>query len=109
MIPLAISIVDRAFNINQRSVTFLQRLIIDLVIAGIVFGVLACYVSNLLGLVEALIAPALIWAIRSYRSVNRDNIGLLNGVNKTLSGARKQAEIEHRIKSEIRQRKQTGG
>lgn len=100
MITLAVSIIDRAFDTNRGSTRFLKWLIIGLVIVGVLFGILAYYVSGLLGVVEILIAPALIWVIRSYRSVNKDNVRLLSEANKTLDGARSQAEIEDRIRKE---------
>ncbi|MBA7693095.1 hypothetical protein ES703_101671 [subsurface metagenome] len=100
MVSLAVSIVDRAFTINDNSITFLRRLIIGLVVAGIVFGIVGCYVSRLIWLVEVLIAPTLFRAISSYQSINKNNVTLLNEANKTLEGAREQKEIEHRIKKE---------
>lgn len=68
--------------------------------AGIVLGAAGGYLSRLIWLVEILIAPTLIWAIKGYQSTSRDSIGLLHGVNKTLRGARDQEEIEHRINKE---------
>lgn len=100
MVSIHISIVDRAFNIQEGSITLLRWLIIGLVIAGIVFGVMGCYWTKLVWLVEALIVPTLIRSIKSYRSVSKDSIGLLNEATRTLNGARKQAEIEERIKRE---------
>ncbi len=44
--------------------------------------------------------PTLIRSIKSYGSVNKDSIGLLKRANETLEGARKQEEIERRIKKE---------
>lgn len=108
MISLVGSIIDRAFDTNQRSAHFLKWLIIGLVIVGVLFGILVRYISILLGFVEVLIAPALIWAIRSYRAVNKDNVGLLKEANRTLSGARSQVEIEHRIREEIESERQKG-
>ncbi len=108
MIPLVVNVIDRAFNTQRRSIRFLQGLIIGLLIIGIIFGILAYYTSMLLGFVEILIAPALIWSIRSYRAVNKDNVGLLNGANRTLMGARSQTEIEHRIRKEIESERQKG-
>jgi len=100
MVSIATSIVDRAFSINDNSIIFLRCLIIRLVVAGIAFGIVGCYISRLIWLVEVLIAPTLFRAISSYQSINRDNVNLLNGANKTLEGAREQKEIEHRIKRE---------
>ena len=100
MVSIAVSIVDRAFTINDNSITFLRRLIIGLVVAGIVFGIVGCYVSRLIWLVEVFIAPTLFRAISSYQSINKNNVTLLNEANKTLEGAREQKEIEHRIKKE---------
>ncbi len=47
MVSIHISIVDRAFNIQEGSITLLRWLIIGLVIAGIVFGVMGCYWTKL--------------------------------------------------------------
>ena len=100
MVSIAIRFVDRAFNTNENSITFLRRLIIGLVIVGIIFGIAGCYISRLVWLVEALIVPTLVRAICSHQSINKNNVGLLNGANETLKGARRQKEIEHRIKKE---------
>ena len=100
MVSFAINIVDRAFNINEKSINLLGRLIIGLIVVGIVFGIVGFYISRLIWLVEVLIVPTLLRAITTYRSINKDNVDLLNGANKTLSGARRQAQIEHRIKRE---------
>ena len=108
MIPLAVWIIDWSFNNQQRSIRFWQGLIIGLLIIGIIFGILAYYMSMLFGFVEVLIAPALIWSIRSYRAVNKDNVGLLNGANRTLMGARSQAKAEHRMRKEIESERQKG-
>ena len=77
MITQVVSVIDKAFDNHRSYVLFLQWLIICLVIIGVIFGIIAFYVSELLGLVEVLIVPALIWAIRSYTSANKDNVGLL--------------------------------
>ncbi len=108
MITLVASVIYKTFDKHQQSLHFLQRLIICLAIIGVIFGILACYVSMLLGFVEILIAPALIWAIRSYRSLNKDTVDILNAADRTLSGARRQVEIEHKIKKEIEIEKQRG-
>jgi len=100
MVSFAINIVDRAFNISEKSITFLRRLVIGLVIAGVVFGIVGLYISRLLWLVEVLIVPTLLKAITNYSSISKDNVGLLNGANRTLKGARRQAQIEHMIKKE---------
>lgn len=100
MVSISVSIVDRAFKNIEGSVHFFKWLIISLLMAGIVLGVAGGYLSRLIWLVEVLIAPTLIWAIKGYQSTNRDSIGLLHGVNETLRGARNQEEIENRIKRE---------
>jgi len=100
MVSFAINIVDRAFNVNEKSINFLRQLIIGLIVAGVVFGIVGLHISRLIWLVEVLIVPTLLRAITNYRSINKDNVDLLNGANKTLSGARRQAQIEHRIKKE---------
>ena len=100
MIFISVSIVDRAFDTNDGSIRFFRRLIIGLLMAGIVLGVAGSYLSRLIWLVEVLIVPTLIWAIKGYQSVNSDNIDVLHGANETLRGARNQEEIERRIKKE---------
>ena len=100
MVSLATSIVNRAFRTNEGSIAFLRQLIIVFVIAGIIIGVLGCYWTKFVWLVEVFIVPVLIRSINSYRSINQNNINLLKGANETLRGAREQKEIEDRIKRE---------
>lgn len=100
MVSISISIVDRAFKKSEDYIHFFKWLIIGLLMAGIILGVAGGYLSRLIWLVEILIAPSLILALKGYQTANRDSIGLLHGVNEILKGARGQEEIEHRIKRE---------
>ena len=88
MISVAVGIINRAFNTNEKAINFFRILIASLIVVGIILGVVGCYFSKLTWLVEVLIVPTLIWVIRGYRATINDNIGLLQGANNTLSGAR---------------------
>ncbi|MBC8511549.1 MAG: hypothetical protein H8D32_01020 [Dehalococcoidia bacterium] len=109
MIPLAVGVIYKSFRTNDDSLRFLKKLIICLVTIGVIFGVLAWYSSQLFAIVDVLIAPALFIAIRKFGSVNEDSVEILKQANKTLRGARNQAEIEHRISKEISLEEQRGG
>lgn len=100
---------DKAFDTNRGSVDFLKWLIICLTIVGIIMAILAYCISIFVGIIEVLIAPALVWAIRALSSINNNNAQILNGASKILKNARGQSEIEQRITMEIQLEKEKGG
>jgi len=90
-------VIDKAFKTNDDTIVFFKLFIIGLFVIGIVFGILAHRVLAWLGLIDILLVPPLVWAIRGIVSAKKENARIFETASKTLRGVKNQAELRQRL------------
>jgi len=86
---------------NEKAIVFYQRLIIALVVIGVVFGILAYFVTMYLALAELIIGTGLVYAIRGCMAADKNNVVIFVGASNTIKHTKNQTDIRQKVKKYV--------
>lgn len=97
---LAKQFVGRAYDHNEKAMSFYQRMIIVHVILTVLFLIISIVVNKALGWVEVYAVPVLSYFIIAHRKVTLDNSNILDKSNVSIEKANNQEMMKQNLRLE---------